>query len=114
MTWTESREFIVGDVVEWTEAMWPPKRGKKKQRPLGEQKAIGQIAEIDGDFIKITVLKSEITKNDAIKDLYSHKVGTTIARKRATLLRGKPERLLWSEEEVRATLLTPPAAGNNK
>ena len=108
MTWEKSGgDFVEGDVIEWTEAIWPPSRSrrKKKPRPWGKQKVIAQIAAIDGDFIKLTILKSEILENDSIKTLLPHKIGETITKKRPTLLRGEPVRLLWSEEDVRAALL---------
>ena len=108
MKWTQSGEFVESDVVEWTEAIWPPRhsRRQKKSRPWGKQKITAQITAIDGDFVKLTVLKSAITENIIGSELRPYKVGTTITKKRQTLLRGEPERLLWSEEDVRKALLT--------
>jgi hypothetical protein len=108
MKWTQSGEFVESDVVEWTEAIWPPNhaRRRKKSRPWGKQKITAQITAIDGDFVKLTVLKSAITENIIGSELKPHKVGTTITKKRQTLLRGEPERILWSEEDVRKALLT--------
>lgn len=110
MAWTQSGEFVESDVVEWTEAIWPPShsRRRKKSRPWGKQKVVAQIAHIDGDFVKLTVLKASVIENLISSDLRPHKVGTTITKKRPTLLRGNPERLLWSEEDVRAALLAQP------
>ena len=108
MAWTkQDGEFVESDVVEWTEAIWPPShsRRRKKSRPWGKQKIIAQIAHIEGDFIKLTVLKASVIENLIGSDLRPHKVGATITKKRPTLLRGEPERLLWSEEDVRAALL---------
>lgn len=109
MAWEKSdSNFVESDVVEWTEAIWPPShsRRRKKSRPWGKQKVIAQITAIDGDFIKLTILKSEITENILGSELKPHKVGSTITKKRTTLLHGEPGRLLWSEEDVRRTLLT--------
>jgi len=108
MKWTQSGEFVESDVVEWTEAIWPPNspRRRKKPRPWGKQKITAQITEIEGDFVKLTVLRSAIIENIIGSELKPHKVGTTITKKRQTLLRGEPERLLWSEEDVRKVLLT--------
>lgn len=108
MAWTQSGEFVESDVVEWTEAIWPPShsRRRKKFRPWGKQKITAQIAHIEGDFVKLTVLKASVIENLIGSDLRPHKVGTTITKKRATLLRGSPERLLWSEEDVRTALVT--------
>ena len=110
MTWEQSDSFVISDVIEWTEAIWPrrtARRRKSKPRLVGKQKVIAQITEIDGDFIKLTILKSELLENTVAKILIPHKVGTVITKKRSTLLRGEPERLLWSEEDVRKALLHP-------
>lgn len=110
MTWEKSGEFVESDVVEWTEAIWPlnHSRRRKKSRPWGKQKVTAQITAVDEDFVKLTILKSEITENIIGSELKPHKVGTTITKKRQTLLRGEPERLLWSEEDVRKALLSEP------
>lgn len=111
MTWEKSQgDFLESDVVEWVEAIWSPKKSygrsrRKKSRPWGKQKVVAQIAQIDNDFVTLTVLKSTVIENNIGSDLKPHKVGSTITKKRSTLLRGEPERLLWSEEDVRTALL---------
>lgn len=108
MAWTQSGEFVESDVVAWTEAIWPPShyRRRKKSCPWGKQKIVAQIAHIEGDFVKLTVLKASVIENLIGSDLRPHKVGATITKKRQTLMRGEPERLLWSEEDVRKALLS--------
>ena len=109
MVWEKSdSNFVESDVVEWTEAIWPPShsRRRKKSRPWGKQKIVAQIAHIEGDFVKLTVLKASVIENLIGSDLKPHKVGTTITKKRQTLMRGEPERLLWSEEDVRKALIS--------
>ena len=107
MAWTkQDGAFVESDVVEWTEAIWPPghSRRRKKSRPWGKQKIIAQITAIDGEFVKLTVLKSAITENIIGSELKAHKVGTTITKKRPTLLRGNPERLHWRGRCTRCAL----------
>jgi hypothetical protein len=115
MAWEKlSGDFVESDVVEWTEAIWPPNtnqghsRRRKKSRPWGKQKIIAQIIATEGDFLKLTILKSAITENLIGSELKPSKIGSTITKKCSTLLRGEPERLLWSEEDVRTALLTHP------
>lgn len=108
MTWEKSGgDFVESDVVEWTETIWPPNspRRQKKSRPWGKQKVTAQITAVEGDFVKLTVLRSAIIENIIGSELKPHKVGTTITKKNKTLLRGEPERLLWSEEDVRKAFL---------
>ncbi len=98
MVWKKSRDFVESDVVEWVEAIWSANkshRRKTKSRPWGKQKVVAQIASVEGDFIKLTVLKAAVIENNIGSDLRPHKVGTTITKKRSTLLRGNPERLHW-------------------
>jgi hypothetical protein len=111
MVWEKSdKSFVESDVVAWTESIWPPnlRRRRRKQKPWGKQKVTAQITAIDGEFIKLTVLKSEITENIVGGELRPHKVGGELTKKSATLLCGEPQRLLWSEEGVRKTLLQHP------
>jgi hypothetical protein len=107
MVWTQSGEFVESDVVEWTEAIWPPNhsRRRKKSRPWGKQKVTAQITAVEGDFVKLTILRSAIVENIIGSELKPHKVGTILTKKRQTLMRGEPERLLWSEEDVRMALI---------
>jgi len=111
MKWEKSESiFAISDVIMWTETIWPQRnpRSRKKPRPWGKQKVTAQITEIEAEYLKLTVLKSEITENIIGSELKPHKVGTTITKKRENLLRGTPERLLWSEEDVRKALLSEP------
>lgn len=107
MTWEKStKEFVVSDVIEWTETIWPPRnpRSRKKPRPWGKQKVTAQITEIEAEYIKLMVLKSEITENIIGSELKPHKIGSGIAKKKDTIFKGEPQRLLWSEEDVRKSL----------
>ena len=101
-------EFVLSDVIEWTETIWPARKPRRKQKPkpLGKQKVTGQITGIEGDFITFTILKAEITENPHRTEIRAHQIGTIITKKRQTILKGEPQRLHWSEEDVRATLLT--------
>lgn len=107
MKWTQSGEFVVSDVIEWTETIWPPRnpRSRKKPRPWGKQKVVAQITEIDASYIKLMVLKSVITENTIGSELKPHKVGTAITKKTQTILKGEPQRMHWSEEDVRTLAL---------
>lgn len=109
MTWEKSaREFVVSDVIEWTETIWPPRnpRSRRKPQPWGKQKVTAQITEIEAEYIKLTVLKSEITEKIIDSELKPRKVGATITKKKDTILKGEPQRLHWSEEDLRHTLLS--------
>ena len=106
MTWEQSKELVESDVVQFVDPIWPINRPyRKKVKPWGKQTVVAQITAIEGEFVKLTVLKAAVTENRIGSDLRPHKVGTSITKKRSTLLRGTPERLHWSEEDVRAALI---------
>lgn len=108
MTWEKlSDNFVESDVVEWVETIWPPQHSykRRKRKPWGKQKVTAQITTIEGDFIKLHVLKAEIVDNLIGSELRPHKIGTTITKKRQSLSRGDAHRLHWSEENVRIAIV---------
>jgi hypothetical protein len=52
----------------------------------------------------LLVLENVVTENNSLKDIPPLKKGTELKRKRATLEKGNPERLQWSDESARAAL----------
>lgn len=101
------RELVISDVIEWTETIWPARkpRRKSKPKPLGKQKVTGQITGIEGDFVTFTILRSAIIENPDRADIKPHAIGAALTKKLHTILKGEPQRLHWSEEDVRAALL---------
>ena len=97
-------EFIPGDVIRWTQAHWPPTRRRRKNvKPWGEHCVTAQVLELDSrGFVRLSVIDDEITKNPDRMPLKLLKKGEVIVKKRATIGRGKAERLKWTEETVRA------------
>lgn len=105
MTWVSFEgEFLESDVIRWTEAIWAPNRRKKQKRPWGTQEVTGQITAIDGDFTTIKVMKAEIRENHIAKTLNPYRTDVTIKKKKQTLLKGNPQRMLWSDEDARESL----------
>lgn len=100
-------ELVIADVIEWTETIWPARKPRRKQKPkpLGKQKVTGQITGIEGDVITFTILRSAITENPNKTDIRPYQVGAVLTKKRQTILKGEPQRLHWSEEDVRGALL---------
>ena len=105
--WIECGEdFITGDVVRWTEAVWlEPKRKTKKKRAekIGERRVTAAVLTVDNKgFVRLSVIHDEILANKYGMPLKSLKKDQVIVKKRATIARGKPERMKWSEETARA------------
>ena len=98
--------FITGDVVRWTEAVWlEPKRKtkKKKAEKIGERRVTAAVLTTDSKgFVRLSVMKDEITANKYGMPLKPLKKDQAIVKKRATIARGSAERMKWSDESARA------------
>jgi hypothetical protein len=103
-----SESFIQADVIRWTEGIYAKHRRKNAKSPrLGERQVTAEVLEATDDgWLKLLVLGSVITKDDyAGSRLPPLNTGDQIKRARKTVVRGKPERLLWSDEDARAAIL---------
>jgi len=75
-----------------------------------------QILRVDWDWVELVVLGGSIASEKSGWKVSPVASGTEVRRKRQTVEKGKPERLLWSDETVRALLVarsltdTPPAS----
>ena len=91
-------------------------RPKGKAVHIGERVLIAQILKLDGDWVEFVVLGGSIASEKSGWKVSPVAAGTEVSRKRQTVEKGKPERLLWSDETVRALLVarsltdTPPAS----
>jgi len=99
-------DFTPGDVLRWTEAIWlETKRKSRKKKPtkIGERRVTAAVLELDSrDYVRLSVIKEDILSNEYGMPLKPLKKEQVIVKKRATIARGKPERLKWTDETVRA------------
>ena len=106
--WVEcDGNYVDGDVRRWNQAIWSdegPRRSKKKKvTKLGERRLTAEFLAEDGKgCVRMSVLKDEIVSNIYEIPLKLLKKGTVIVRKRTTINKGKPERLLWTDETARS------------
>ena len=91
--------FIEADVIRWKEAVWE-KRGPRQGRAvhIGDRLVTAEVIAEDAESGFVTLLVRE----DRI--FRTLKKDEKIRRKRATVEKGRPERLLWSDESARAAL----------
>ncbi len=98
-------DYIAGDVLGWTEAVWlEPKRKtrKRKATKAGERRVIAAVLTLDGrGYVRLSVIEDKITENKFEMPLKALKRHEVIVRKRATIERGNPERLKWTDETAR-------------
>lgn len=100
--------FIEADVIRWTEGIYEQRRGQKgKARRLGEREVTAEVIEAASDgWLKLLIRATTVTKDDyAGSNLPQPKIGDTLKRARKTVERGKPERLLWSDESARESVI---------
>jgi hypothetical protein len=106
--WIAATEgIIVADVIRWTEGIYAKRRRKNtKSQRLGERQVTAEVLEATDDgWFKLLVRASVTTKDDfAGSRLPPLNIGDEIKRARKTVERGKPERLLWSDETARAVI----------
>jgi hypothetical protein len=112
----EDEQLIVGDVVRWKEFVYAPRRSRKaKPQRLGERFVAAEVVKAnDGKgWIGLLVRKCEILAEFAVRKPPLISVGTEVTRSIKTVLRGKPERLLWSDESARAIVMSKFLSGDN-
>jgi len=106
VTWIKcGTDFIAGDVLGWTEAVWlEPKRRTKKRKgtKAGERRVVAAVLTLDDrGYVRLSVIEDKITENKFEMPLKALKRHEVIVRKRATIERGNPERLKWTDETAR-------------
>jgi len=102
--------FIEGDVIRWTEPVWKPRaRKNSRARKIGERRITAQVLKITPEgWVHLQVKSCETTAaRDWWKPLLPlREQGGELRRRRLTIGRGGAERLPWSEEGARASVLS--------
>lgn len=103
--------FIQADVIRWREGIWERGPRQKKSQCVGNRMVVAEVlAEPDEDgFVTLLVRActllprrpgEEASKTGALK------IGETLRRKNATVMRGDVERMTWPDGEgVRQSLV---------
>lgn len=104
--WVPAPDFIAADVIRWTEGVFENRRRGKALR-IGERRVAAEVLSRGNDgWVRLIVRACTITKDEfGGRTVTILKAGTTVRRGIKTILRGKPERLLWDDESARAAVL---------
>lgn len=104
--WILATDFITADVLRWTEGIYDRRKRGKALR-IGERLVAAEVIERGKDgWVKLLVRACTITKDEfAGRPIVSLKAGEQVRRGEKTILRGKPQRLLWSDETARADVV---------
>lgn len=104
--WVPATDFIAADVVRWTEGIYDRRRRGKALR-IGERLVAAEVIERGKDgWVRLLVRACTITKDEyAGRPIIPLKAGEILRRGEKTILRGKPQRLLWNDETARTAVL---------
>jgi hypothetical protein len=101
------KDFIEADVIRWTEGVWRQRRSKRaKAVKTGFQQVTTEVLKDEGDWLHLLVRECiQTIEKPEYKSDPSPKKNTELRRKRATIEKSNPERLLWSDESARIAAL---------
>jgi len=104
--WVPATDFIAADVIRWTEGIYDRRKRGKALR-IGERLVAAEVIERGKDgWVKLLVRASTVTKDEvAGRSITLLKSGEALRRGEKTILRGKPQRLLWDDESARTAVL---------
>lgn len=100
-------EFIQADVVRWREAVfYKPRRRGARAVKFGTRQVIAEVLrEEDQDRLVLLLVRGCEGSSEMVgKPVEIFKKGTQVRRARRTIMRGQPERLVWSDETARSLL----------
>lgn len=105
--WVAADPIVEADVIRWKEGVFDRRRKGKKALRIGERLIVAEVLQKTKDgWLQLLVRACTITRDDvAGKTIPTFKPETKVKRAVSTVLRGKPERLLWSDESARDDLL---------
>lgn len=111
--WIPATDFIAADVIRWTEGIYDRRKRGKTLR-IGERLIAAEVIERGKDgWVKLLVRASTITKDEfAGRPITLLKPGEALRRGEKTVLRGKPQRLLWDDETARQAVVNGSSLGS--
>jgi hypothetical protein len=102
-----SSGFIEADVIHWSEGVWQqPRRKRGRVLNIGDRVVIAEVIRDDGEWVDLLVRDCIIASEKPGRKVLPLAKNLEVRRKRHTIEKGKPERLLWTDETVRALLVS--------
>jgi hypothetical protein len=101
--------FIEADVIRWKEPVYEKHGWRGKSVRAGERLVVAEVLKgLDKDgWVHLLIRRCEVVSESqgrAVRTMLP--IGTKTKRKFKTIVRGKAERLLWSDESARAVLVS--------
>ena len=105
----QDSRLIAADVIRWKEKVYGPRRLRKaKTARLGDRLVTAEVLkEPDAQgWMELLVLKCEILKVLSVRKPPALSSTMQVKRALRTIMRGEPERLLWSDESARDAVIS--------
>lgn len=103
------KDFIAADVIRWDESVFArSSRGSRKPTKIGTRRLTAEVIKgpDEAGWVALLVRHCEILSEAVIGQVVEKfKNGSSLRRSQNTILRGKPERLLWTDETARDAVL---------
>jgi hypothetical protein len=96
--------FIETDVIRWMEAVFSRRKAKRgKALRIGKRHVTAQVASDRHGWVELEIISCKIIADEAVgHTVEALKPTAKIQRSKKTIMRGRPERLLWSDISARA------------
>jgi hypothetical protein len=100
--------FIEADVIRWKEAAWEKRSRRRNARAVnaGERLVIAEVISDKDGWVDLLLRGCTIVSVKPGWLLKPLEKNLAVRRRRPTIERGNPERLLWSDESARAVLIS--------
>ena len=98
--------FMEADVIRWKEAVWEKRSRRRHGRAVnaGERMVVAEVISDKDGWVELLVRGCTIVSEKPGWLLKPLPTKLATRRRRQTIERGNPERLLWSDESARAGL----------
>ena len=99
--------FIEADVIRWNEAVFKTRSRKGKPIKLGQRQVVAEVIREDNEWVYLLVRDCQLCAVQTgvlPREVSLLQAGIETKRKRVTITRAKPERLLWTDESVRSVV----------
>jgi len=99
--------FVEADVIRWNEGVWQkPRRRRGRAVNIGDRVVIAEVVRDEGGWVDLLVRGCSVASEKFGCKVLPLAKNAPVRRKRHTIEKGKPERLLWSDESARALLVS--------